>query len=273
MDEITTVRLDERKAIEDELEFIREQMREDREMYVKSRNMNLQRQEHLLNRLSNLDERDISLRREERLHELNKSQLTLTDTNKVVKQPKSTSMSPVDLQVERVVEKDNQEQEETRVLEEPSVMIVEDKKPIKEGVKSPLTRENIKSISKGLEELKIKRDKEKKGKEKTEEVKPKVKNKKEEVRKGRKKNVMKSKRIPSKDVVTFLEGVLRGSEPKDANKLKALAEEYFDNEWTSFYDMLYTAVKTSDFIVRDKKIEGKNITYSYDETKRQQTTE
>ena len=84
---------------------------------------------------------------------------------------------------------------------------------------------------------------------------------------------MKSKRIPSKEVVAFLEGVLRGSEPKTVSQLKALAEEYFNNEWTSFYDMMSLSLKDSDYIVKDEKVEGKSITYSYNENKRQQTTE
>ncbi|MGF2716272.1 hypothetical protein ACQUY5_29325 [Bacillus cereus] len=273
MDEITAVKLDERRAIEQELEFIREQMREDREMYVQSRNAHLTRQEHLLNRLGNLDERDISLKREDRRYELEKQQLTLTDTDKVIKQPKSDNMSHVDLQVERVIEKEKPNQEETIVRKGVSKVVVETEEPVKEKIKSPLTLENIGKITKGLEELQSKQEKSKNEVVKTDKVVKKDKGKKEKGSSSKKKRVFKSKRIPSKEVVLFLESVLRGSEPKDAVELKELAEEYFQNEWASFYDMIYVALKTSDFIVKDEKETGKNITYSYNENKRQQTTE
>lgn len=37
--------------------------------------------------------------------------------------------------------------------------------------------------------------------------------------------------------------------------------------------MMSLSLKDSDYIVKDEKVEGKSITYSYNENKRQQTTE
>ncbi|AJG74104.1 hypothetical protein BK764_11025 [Bacillus thuringiensis serovar israelensis] len=283
-------------AIKQELDSLREQQAEDRKMYLEMRHFNQTRQGELLNRLRELDERDEKIRREEkreeRLHELSKQQLTLSDTGKEIKEPQKEITSHVDLQVARVEGREKQEQViETRVRKGVSTYTTDTESFLENGVEAsvtehtdsinspkekvepPITRERLRSISEGLSRLKVKRDKEENEVAKTKAFNKKNTTKKEKQKKGRKKNVMKSKRIPSKEVVAFLEGVLRGSEPKTVSQLKALAEEYFNNEWTSFYDMMSLSLKDSDYIVKDEKVEGKSITYSYNENKRQQTTE
>ncbi|PHE64249.1 hypothetical protein COF68_05245 [Bacillus toyonensis] len=97
--------MNEREAIALELASVREQGQLDREMYLESRKYNQTRQEELLNRLRELDERDIKLKREEKIEKLREEGFIVTDSGKEIPQPKSVDLSATQLQVERVESK------------------------------------------------------------------------------------------------------------------------------------------------------------------------
>lgn len=184
--------MNEREAIALELASVREQGQLDREMYLESRKYNQTRQEELLNRLRELDERDIKLKREEKIEKLREEGFIVTDSGKEIPQPKSVDLSATQLQVERV------ESKKDRVI----------------------VGEKDKRVGNG-----------------------------------------KVAKVPYDDIVSFMEGLLRGRDPLDLVELRKLTEEYFGTTWVNFSGLVTKLLKRTDKLDVDKTNRRRHLFY------------